>query len=112
MLKTPNKRAEPRIPFGYVIERGLLSPGAVLFDERKRWTAKVRADGRLATADFTGSIHQAGAHVQGAPACNGWQFWHFEAETKPVPIDVLRQQIRAELAQAGLLYEGQIGLGR
>jgi modification methylase len=84
----------------------------VLFDERKRWTAKVRADGRLNTADFTGSIHQAGAHVQRAPSCNGWQFWHFDAEIKPVPIDVLRQHIRAELAQAGLLYEGQIGLGR
>jgi modification methylase len=112
VLKTPNKRAEPRIPFGWVIERGLLSPGDVLFDERKRWTAKVRADGRLATADFTGSIHQAGAHVQGAPACNGWQFWHFDADKKPVPIDVLRQQIRAELAEAGLLYDGQIGLGR
>ncbi len=112
LLKTPNKRAEPRIPFGWVIERGLLTPGDVLFDERKRWTAKVRADGRVATADFTGSIHQAGAHVQHAPSCNGWQFWHFDADTKPVPIDMLRQQIRGELADAGLLYDGQIGLGR
>ena len=111
-VTTANKRAEPRIPFGWVIERGLLSPGDVLVDERARWSAKVRADGRVSTADFTGSIHQAGAHVQRAPACNGWQFWHVDAEGKRVPIDLLRQQIRAELAQAGLLFEGQIGLGR
>lgn len=46
------------------------------------------------------------------PSCNGWQFWHFDADKKPVPIDMLRQQIRGELADAGLLYNGQIGLGR
>ena len=45
----------------------------------------------------TGSIHQIGARVQGLDACNGWTFWHFDVEGKLVPIDILRQQIRAEL---------------
>ena len=44
-----------------------------------------------------GSIHQVGAAVQGAPACNGWQFWCFEREGQLVPIDYFRQQLRAEL---------------
>ena len=44
-----------------------------------RWTAKVRADGTLIAADHRGSIHQVGAAVQGAPACNGWQFWCMRA---------------------------------
>jgi modification methylase len=35
--------------------------------------------------------------VQGAPACNGWQFWCFEAEGSLISIDVLRQKLRAEL---------------
>jgi modification methylase len=95
-------RAEPRIPFGWVVERGLLNPGDVLSDERGRHTARVRADGTLVSADFTGSIHKAGAHVQSAAACNGWTFWHFEVDGKKIAIDVLRQQLRAELAQAGL----------
>ncbi len=60
---TRSKRAEPRIPFGWVVERGLLNPGDILFDDRRRWTAKVRADGQIVTADFTGSIHQAGKCV-------------------------------------------------
>ena len=101
LLSTPSKRAEPRLPFGLVVERGLLAPGDVLFDARRRWHAKVRADGTLVTADFTGSIHQVGAHVQGAPACNGWDFWHFEAEGNAAPIDVLRQKLRAELLEGG-----------
>ncbi|HTI86385.1 MAG TPA: site-specific DNA-methyltransferase [Alphaproteobacteria bacterium] len=101
-------RAEPRIPFGWVVERGLLNPGDVLSDERGRHTARVRADGTLATTDFSGSIHKAGAHVQHATACNGWTFWHFEVDGKKISIDVLRQQLRAELAQAGLVTNAPV----
>jgi modification methylase len=98
LVATPSKRAEPRIPFGWLVERGLLSAGDILTDQSGRWHAKVRADGTLVCADATGSIHRVGAHVQGAPACNGWVFWHINVEGKPVPIDVLRQKIRAELS--------------
>jgi modification methylase len=91
------RRSEPRIPFGWLVERGLIEPGTVLFDPARRWTAKVRADGSLISADHKGSIHKVGAAVQGAPACNGWTFWHLNVEGRPVPLDVLRQKLRAEL---------------
>ncbi len=95
---TSSKRAEPRIPFGWVVERGLLPPGTVLHGQgRKKTSAKVRADGTLICADATGSIHRIGAHVQGLDACNGWTFWQFEMNGALVPIDVLRQRLRAEL---------------
>ena len=93
----PQKREEPRIPFGALVERGLLKPGEVLFDARRRWTAKVRADGTVISADARGSIHRVGAHVQGAPACNGWAFWFVERKGTMVPIDALRQRMRAEM---------------
>jgi modification methylase len=95
---TKSKRAQPRIPFGWVVERGLLPPGTVLVGPTKRHTAKVRADGTLVCADATGSIHRIAAHVQGLDACNGWTFWHFETKTGAlVSIDTLRQRMRAEL---------------
>lgn len=94
---TRSKKDEPRIPFGWVVERGLLQPGTVLVDPSRRFSAKVRADGSLATANASGSIHKMGAHVMGATACNGWVFWHMQVEGKLVPIDVLRQKLRAEL---------------
>jgi modification methylase len=95
---TRSKRSEPRIPFGWVVERGLLPPGTVLHGQgRKKTQAKVRADGTLTCADASGSIHRIGAHVQGLDACNGWTFWQFELNGTLVPIDVLRQRLRAEL---------------
>jgi len=95
---TKSKRAEPRIPFGWVVERGLLPVGTVLQGLRKHQTAKVRADGTLVTATASGSIHQMGAHVQGLDACNGWTFWQFEMNGTWMPIDVLRQQLRSGLS--------------
>ena len=97
MVDTPARRQEPRIPFGWLIEHGLLEPGTVLHGPDKRWRAKVRADGTLITSDFKGSIHQVGAHLQGAPSCNGWSFWHLNVEGKLISIDVLRQKLRANL---------------
>lgn len=101
ILKTPNKRSEPRIPFGSVIEHGLLRPGSTLFDPSKRYSAKVRADGNLVAKDkmgqHQGSIHKVGAALQGAPSCNGWTFWHFEGKGgRMVPIDALRQELRQQ----------------
>ncbi|HEX2116658.1 MAG TPA: site-specific DNA-methyltransferase [Alphaproteobacteria bacterium] len=97
LVATPSKREEPRIPFGWLVERGMLRPGEVLTDPTGRWAARVRADGTLISADHKGSIHQVGAAVQGAPACNGWTFWCVTIEGRRVPIDVLRQKLRAEL---------------
>ena len=92
------KRDEKRVPFGTLVERGLLRPGDVLSDATGRWTAKVRADGTLIAAEARGSIHQVAAQVQGAPACNGWQFWYYRDRGRPVPIDLLRQRVRAEIS--------------
>ena len=97
LVTTPAKRTQPRIPFGWLVERGLLAPGDELCDQRRRHTARVRADGTVISADCRGSIHQVGAAVQNAPACNGWQFWYYDVEGTLVPIDVLRQKLRAEM---------------
>jgi len=100
VFETPSKRNAPRVPFGAVVERGLLRPGAVLTDARGRHSAKVRADGTLIANEHRGSIHQVGAAVQGASACNGWTFWHFKpSKSKALtPINLLREQVRAEMA--------------
>ncbi|WP_342663012.1 hypothetical protein [Salipiger mucosus] len=94
---TRAKRAEPRVPFGQLVERGMLRPGEMLTSPSGK-SAKVRADGTLVGDDVRGSIHQVGAHLEGAPSCNGWTYWHFRRDGKTVPIDVLRQQVRAEMA--------------
>ena len=94
---TTSKKAEVRVPFGTIVERGLLEPGAVLTDPGRRHAARVRADGSIVCRDASGSIHKIGAHVQGLDACNGWTFWHFKTDGKLKPIDILRQKVRAEM---------------
>lgn len=97
---TKGKRAEPRVPFGSLVERGLIEPGATLYDPHQRHAARVRSDGSIACRDATGSIHKIGAHVQGAEACNGWTFWHYRQGREYMPIDLLRQKVRAEMRAA------------
>ncbi|MEL6550631.1 MAG: site-specific DNA-methyltransferase [Pseudomonadota bacterium] len=98
---TASKRAEPRVPFGQLVERGMLRPGEVLTGPRGQ-TAKVRADGTLVSGKLAGSIHQVGAKLEGAPSCNGWAYWNFERDGKEVSIDLLRQQIRSEMRQGSV----------
>lgn len=97
-----SKRAEPRVPFGQLVERGMLRPGEILSSLNGRHQAKVRADGTLISEDTRGSIHQVGAALEGAPSCNGWTFWSFQRDGKMIPIDLLRQQIRSEMNQSAL----------
>src|SRR6266853_4809390 len=89
-------REAPRVPFSALIERGMIAPGADLFDARRRHKALVRADGAIALGDAVGSIHRIGALAQGLEACNGWTFWHVERKGALTLIDALRAEIRAE----------------
>ena len=97
----PSKRHEARVPFGALVELGMLTPGAVLFDERRKLRAEVKADGTLWHAGRQGSIHRLGAELQGKAACNGWTFWHYEAGSRLTPIDVLRTEARKRLGLSG-----------
>ncbi len=90
MATVPNKRDAPRVPFGNLVERGLLPPGTMLFDRTRRVGAMVVADGTIRVGDLQGSIHKVGAEVQNAPSCNGWTFWHVEQAGALVPIDAIR----------------------
>jgi modification methylase len=91
-----SRRDAPRVPFGNLVERGLIQPGEVLFDQTRRWQARVRADGSLISGEYRGSIHSVAARLQGAPAWNGWAFWYVQRRGEPVPIDSFRQKLRAE----------------
>jgi modification methylase len=90
-------REAPRVAFSALVERGLVVPGTVLTDDKRRYAATVRPDGSLMSGPQVGSIHKIGALVQGAQACNGWTFWHLNDNGRLSPIDALRARIRAEM---------------
>ncbi len=94
----PSKREQPRIPFGALVERGLVPPGTRLMDRQRRFEAVVGADGTLRCGRAQGSIHQVGAAVQEAPSCNGWLFWHLRTPDGRLR---LLDELRAELVAKG-----------
>ena len=93
-----SKRNLPRVPFGTLLERGLLQPGQKLyFGKKGSATATVLANGQLKHNGTTGSIHEVGRAIQNAP-CNGWEHWFYEDEAtgERLNIDSLRDFIRKE----------------
>ena len=59
-----SRASQPKVPFGTLVESGLIVPGATLTDARRRWTARVLADGSVELDGVQGSIHRVGAAVQ------------------------------------------------
>lgn len=96
-IVSPDPRHQPRIPFGVLIENGLLEPGQLLyFGSDGEITARILMDGSLECRGQRGSIHQIGRALRQAP-CNGWEAWFYEdPETgQRQCIDLLRQRVRA-----------------
>jgi modification methylase len=91
MRTMQSKKGQPRVPFGALVETGLIEPGALLTDSKRRWQARVGADASIEMAGRQGSIHQIGAAAIGAPSCNGWTFWFLSQGETLVPLDSLRQ---------------------
>ena len=92
MRTMASKKGQPKVPFGALIETGMIEPGAILTDSKRRWHAKVGADASVELSGKQGSIHQIGAAAQNAPSCNGWTFWHVEDAGALVALDDLRQK--------------------
>jgi hypothetical protein len=88
------RRRAPRVPFGALVECGLIAPGETLyFQRRPDATAQVLANGHIRYHDgAVGSIHQIARRLAGAP-CNGWEHWYYrDKETGALlPIDRLRR---------------------
>jgi modification methylase len=98
MRTVPDKREQPRVAFGVLVEAGVVPAGTRLTDSKRRWIASVRADGSIASESHVGSIHKVGAALQDAPSCNGWTFWHVEQSGTLQPLDALRQLHLASVA--------------
>ena len=89
-----NNKSKPRIPFGSLIELGVIKPGTEIYDQKKKVYAKVMIDGSIKHKHSEGSIHKVAAKILGSESCNGWTYWHYQSGSSLKPIDELRQRLR------------------
>jgi modification methylase len=96
------KPRQDRVPFGTLIEGGVLSVGQSLFFTKNNEKAKILSNGHLKCGDITGSIHGvARALMKGAPV-NGWDVWYYkDKHGKKVSIDALREDFRSKRSRHG-----------
>ncbi len=87
-----NNKSKPRVPFGSLVELGIIKPGSSLFDPKKKINAKIMADGSIKYKDTEGSIHKIAAKIMGTESYNGWTYWHYNLNGSTVLIDSLRQR--------------------
>ena len=90
-----NNRSKPRIPFGSLVEMGVIKPGTEIYDQKKKINAKIMVDGSIKYQQAEGSIHKVAAKILGAESCNGWTYWHYLSGNILKPIDELRQRLRS-----------------
>ena len=88
-----NNKSKPRIPFGSLVEMGIIKPGSILFDQKRKFNAKIMADGSLKHKGNEGSIHRVAAKIMGTESYNGWTYWYCNIKGNSVSIDNLRQRL-------------------
>lgn len=101
-LQFDEPRKRQRVPFGRLLEVGLLRPGQILHFcgplkvQTNGIKAEILANGHLccwgvdSPQPVIGSIHQVARALAGVP-CNGWQYWLYDDELgQRKSIDTLR----------------------
>ncbi len=96
-LTLTEPRSQPRVPFGALLEAGLLQPGQSLyFVKNESVTAVILANGQLRCGSLTGSIHAVAKSLLDNAPVNGWESWLYEREGQRLVINTLRRIIQTE----------------
>ncbi len=83
----------PKVPFGNLLEKNLVSAGEKLFNANKSYSAEIQANASIIGEDnFTGSIHSVSANFLKKKSNNGWKYWYVERKNKLILIDDLRSE--------------------
>jgi modification methylase len=92
----PERRGRPRVPFGALLEAGLLQPGQrLIFVKDESIAAVILANGQIQSNGLTGSIHAVAKSLLNGASVNGWDMWLFDENGHKAAINGLRQKIQS-----------------
>lgn len=97
----------PKVPFGSLLETGMLSAGETLFSKDQKHTAKVLANASIEAKDgLVASIHKVSATMLNKQSNNGWTFWYVKRKCNLVSINDLRTEyIEKYIGKGNLMPE-------
>ena len=90
-LKLELEIKPPRIPFGNLIEKGIIKIGEKIYSKDKKYYGVVQADASISNSIGIGSIHSLSAKLLDKPSNNGWTFWYVKRNDSLLSIHQLRE---------------------
>ena len=91
------KRRQVRVPFGALLENGMLNPGETLYFAKTGKRAKILSNGHLKCGNVTGSIHGVAKSLMNGAPVNGWDVWFYKnGNGNKIVIDELRKKLIQE----------------
>ncbi|GAB4464047.1 MAG: site-specific DNA-methyltransferase [Anaerolineales bacterium] len=91
------KPEQARVPFGALVESGILSPGQSLYFAENGLRAKILANGHIKCGNISGSIHSVAKALSNGAPVNGWAAWLYEDEKgNKIAIDELRKKFSGQ----------------
>jgi DNA modification methylase len=91
ILDTNTNSKNLEIPFGTLIEKGMIKPNEFLHSLCGKKKARILPDGNIRFQRKIGSIHSIACLASGMEGMNGWKYWQVKADKKLHEIDVLRE---------------------
>ena len=99
-LTLTEKRKQARVPFGSLVENGLLKVGQKLYFATGHHAAIILSSGHIKCGKIVGSIHAVAKELSNDAPANGWDLWMYKENGKLMVIDELRQKM-AERSKTG-----------
>lgn len=85
------EKKKPKVPFGWLIEKGYITVGENLYSKDAKNSAQVQADASLLLNGTVGSIHKVSAAILKKENNNGWAYWYVKrGNNELISIDELR----------------------
>ena len=87
----PNTSSHAKIPFGLLLEKGMVQVGAFLYSPDGKQKARILPNATIRYARKVSSIHLMARKASGMDGMNGFEYWHIRTKDRLISLNTLRK---------------------